>query len=98
MYYRMPRRVLRLTIVLCMAAAAFGLWLGSQSVPSETEVIEAGAALYEAETRRSASECVGVPGTGLVWISVRCGAGDDARVYMFSRQGTLMSPTDEPPA
>jgi hypothetical protein len=85
-------------MVLCFVAAAFGLWLGSKNVPSETDVIEAGAALYVAETGGDATECIGVPGTGLVWITVRCGAEVDARVYMFSRQGSLMSLEGELPA
>ena len=89
-YIKMPRQVVRATIALCVGAAAFGLWLGNQSVPSETDVIEAGAAFFVAETGGDAMECVGVPGTGLVWIAVRCGSEADVRVYLFSRQGTLM--------
>ncbi len=89
-YIKMPRQVVRATIVLCVGAAAFGLWLGNQSVPSETDVIKAGAAFFVAETGGDAMECVGVPGTGLVWIAVRCGSEADVRVYLFSRQGTLM--------
>lgn len=97
-YIKMPRQVVRATIVLCVVAAAFGLWLGNQSVPSETDVIEAGVALFVAETGGDALECVGVPGTGLVWIAVRCGTDADARVYLFSRQGTLMVPEGGPEA
>ena len=97
-YSKMPRQVVRATIVLCVGAAAFGLWLGNQSVPSETDVIEAGAALFVAEAVGDAMECVGVPGTGLVWIAVRFGCDADARVYLFSRQGTLMAPDGGPEA
>ncbi len=85
-------------MVLCFVAAAFGLWLGSRNLVSETDVIEAGAAMYVADTGGATTDCVGVPGTGLVWIAVRCGVGDDARVYMFSRQGTVMMPGEEPTA
>jgi hypothetical protein len=97
-YIKMPRSVVRATIVLCLGAAGFGLWLGNQRLPSETDVIEAGAAMFVAETGGNAMDCVGVPGTGLVWIAVRCGGGADARVYLFSRQGTLMAPEGGPEA
>ena len=97
-YFQMPRSVVRGTIVLCFGAAAFGLWLGARDLVSETDVIEAGAALYVAETGGTETECVGVPGTGLVWIAVRCGRGDGGRVYEFSRQGTLMVPDGAPEA
>lgn len=97
-YIKMPRPVVRATIILCLGAAAFGLWLGGQNLPSEADVIEAGAVLYVAETGGAATECVGVPGTGLVWIAVRCGREPDALVYQFSREGTLMAPDGAPEA
>ena len=97
-YIKMPRQVVRATMVLCFGAAAFGLWLGGRNLVSETDVIEAGAALYMAETGGAATECVGVPGTGLVWIAVRCGSEPNARVYRYSRQGTLMAPGGAPEA
>ncbi|MBT8460725.1 MAG: hypothetical protein KJN60_13730 [Boseongicola sp.] len=97
-YIKVPRQVVRVTVTLCVGAAAFGLWLGARNLVSETEVIEAGAALFMAETGGAATECVGVPGTGLVWIAVRCGSGAEARVYEFSRQGTLIEPEGAPEA
>ena len=97
-YFKVPRPVVRTMAVLCFVAAAFGMWLGARSLPTETDVIAAGAAIYEDETGRSAIECVGVPGTGLVWIAVRCGSEPSTRVYLFSRQGVLMAPEGEPSA
>ena len=98
MYYRMPRKVLRATMLLCFFAAVFGLWLGGRNLPSEADVVAAGAALYVAETGGQATDCIGVPGTGLVWVAVRCGRAPDTREFLFSRQGTLMAPDSEPQA
>ena len=59
-YIKMPRQVVRATIALCVGAAAFGLWLGNQSVPSETDVIEAGAAFFVAETGGDAATALAI--------------------------------------
>lgn len=94
MYYRVPRRVVRLTGWLCLCAAAVGLWLGARPGITETQVIEAGAALYVAETGGSRTDCVGVPGEGAVWIVVRCGESGELRTYLFDRGGTLIVPEE----
>lgn len=94
MYYRVPRRVVRLTGWLCLFAAAVGLWLGARPDITETQAIEAGAALYVAETGGSRTNCVGVPGEGPVWIVVRCGESGVVRTYLFDRGGTLIVPEE----
>ncbi len=92
----MPRKVRRIAIVLCAFAAMFGLWLGEQSRPSETDVINAGADLYVAETGRSRTECVGVPADPVGWIEVRCGDGTALTAYLFDRKGQLIAQPQEP--
>jgi hypothetical protein len=61
---------------------------------TETDVIDAGAALYEAETGGARTECVGVPGQRRVWIIVRCGENEGVRTYLFDRDGTLLDPDE----
>jgi hypothetical protein len=94
MYYRLPRRVVRVTGWLCLLAGAAGLWAGFGEPPTETDIISAGAALYVAETGGSEAECVGTPGEGPVWIVVRCGETDALRTYLFDRGGTLIVPEE----
>jgi hypothetical protein len=70
------RPVAALLTGLVTVGAAFGLWLGLRAVPpGETEMIEAAAARYVAETAGARTDCAGrpagVPGVRLV---VTCGA------------------------
>ncbi|MBF9061441.1 hypothetical protein HKCCSP123_19860 [Rhodobacterales bacterium HKCCSP123] len=47
---------------LVTAGAAFGLWLGLRALPpGETEMIEAAAARYVAETGGARTDCAGRP-------------------------------------
>ena len=84
------RQVVVVTSVLCLVAAAMGLWMGRASSVTETDVILAGSARYVSETGGSPDECVGVPGLGDVWIEVRCGAAGELRTYAFDDRGQLV--------
>ena len=94
-YFKIPKPVLRATAVLCAIAAGIGIWLGARGLPTESDVILTGAALFVSETGGDATECVGVPGEGLAWIAVRCGKGEALRVYYFDRQGGRLSEDGE---
>ena len=94
-YFKMPKSVVRMTAVLCAIGAGAGIWLGSRELPTESDVILSGVSLYTSETGADATECVGVPGEALVWISVRCGKDETLRVYHFDRQGDRMSDDSE---
>ena len=60
---------------LVTAGAAFGLWLGLRAVPpGETEMIEAAATRYVAETGGARTDCAGRPAAVEgVWMVVTCG-------------------------
>ena len=92
------RRVIIVTGALCLVAAVLGLAAGQRGMPSETQVIEAGAAIYVSETSGLATDCVGLPGEGDVWISVICGDGEDRRTYLFDRRGGRIASAEEPKA
>lgn len=94
----MPGRVVLVVVGMCVVAASLGLYLGLRGDVTETDVIEAGAALYVEKTGGSARECVGVPAEGRGWIEVRCGVADDVVVYAFDRRGRLLSGTRAPGA
>ena len=92
------RRVVLVTGALCLVAAGLRYSAGQRGLPSETAIINAGAALYVSETGGSRAECIGVPGEGVVWISVVCGDGSDRRAYLFDRRGKRLIETEEPQA
>ncbi|MEQ9041237.1 MAG: hypothetical protein RIE24_23145 [Silicimonas sp.] len=92
----MPRPPILAMLALSGAAAVLGLALGLRPELSETQVIEAGAAIYAEETGGSRSECIGVPASGEGWIAVRCGDAGDIRTYVFDRSGALIGPRREP--
>ncbi len=92
------QRVIFVTGTLCIVAAAIGFAAGQRGLPSETDVINAGVALYLGETGGSASECVGIPGDGEVWISVVCGDGAVERAYLFDRRGRRLDAERSPKA
>ena len=92
----LPRSVLVVIACLALIAGALGLLAGTNAGVTETDVINAGAALYVAETGGAVTDCVGLPGSGSVWIEVRCGDETAARAYLFDDQGTRLSPSEEP--
>ena len=89
---RIPGRVWFIILILCAIAGGLGLWAGSVRV-SESDVIEAGAALWQAETGGQRSACVGLPGArNSVWIEVRCRDEGASRVYRFDARGRRVEP------
>ena len=70
------RPVAALVTGLVTAGAALGLWLGLRAVPpGETEMIEAAAARYVAETGGAPTDCAGRPAAlSGVRLVVTCGA------------------------
>lgn len=88
---RLPRPVLATVAALCVVAAGAGFLAGANAGVTETDVINTGAALYEGETGGSRLDCLGVPGTGAVWIEVRCGDGADIRTYLFDEKGMRLT-------
>lgn len=91
----MPGRVVLVIVSLCVLAGGLGLYLGSRPPLTETQVIEAGAALYVEETGGSATDCAAVPGRDGVWIEVRCGETGALRTYLFDRSGVLIRRGEE---
>ncbi|MEM9755539.1 MAG: hypothetical protein AAF914_06080 [Pseudomonadota bacterium] len=78
--------------VLALCAAGLGLLWGRAGLPpTETEVIEAMAARYVAETGGAATDCVARPGPGEAWITVYCGRDAARHVYPVDRDGRLIS-------
>ena len=63
---------------------------------SETQVINAGASVWVAETGGALTDCVGLPGDAGVWIEVRCSDGAQDRTYLFDKRGTRLAPAQEP--
>lgn len=89
----MPRQVLIVTAALCLFSGSMGLWLGlSGSGMSESDVIEAAAARWTAETGNTDfTSCVAWPHReGSVWLEVSCGIGDGQKSYRFDRKGELV--------
>ncbi len=91
-----PRRVLVVIGALVTVAAGLGFAAGRNAEVTETQVINAGAALYVAETGRARTECLGLPGSGAVWIEVRCGDGEAVNTYLFDERGRRLRPPEEP--
>ena len=93
---RLPPRVLGIISVLAVVAGVLGLVAGSNAGVTETDVINAGAALYVDETGGSVTDCVGLPGAGDVWIEVRCGDETGMHAYLFDERGHRLTPPKEP--
>ncbi len=93
---KLPRQVLVVIAGLAAGAAALGLLAGSNAQVTEAEVINAGAAIYVAETGRERTECIGLPGAGHVWIEVRCGDADAMNTYLFDVRGRRLRAQMEP--
>ena len=83
-------------LLLALVAGITGFVLGQRTGPSESDVIEHAADLFVAETGRSRSACLAVPGSDPVWVAVHCGSGPDARHYFFDRAGALLEAVGEP--
>ena len=81
--------------MLCLVALGLGLFLGNRALPTETDVINAGAALYVEDTGRPREECVGLA-SETAWIEVRCGDGSVTKTYVFNRRGGRVTPSKEP--
>ena len=93
---RLPRRVLGVMAVLALGAGALGVAFGVNATVTESDIINAGAALFVSETGGNLTECLGIPGQGEVWIEVRCGDGDGFRAYFFDERGNRLSQPEEP--
>ncbi|MEL6645322.1 MAG: hypothetical protein AAFQ79_15430 [Pseudomonadota bacterium] len=96
----MTRPVVFVAGGLCLVALVAGLWLGSgQAGLTETEVINAMADRYVAETGGARTECLAVPGSAeKVWLEVRCGSGDGLAVYPVDHRGRLIAVDAAPEA
>ena len=57
---------------------------------TESMAIETYATRYMAETGARAADCSAMPG-GEVWLVIRCGTGQDRRVYRVNRFGGLVT-------
>lgn len=78
---------------LLILAAVLGFrqgWLMANL--SESDAIEAWAARYMEETGAPQADCTAVPGVQ-VWLVIRCGTGQDRRVYRLDRLGRLVRPS-----
>ena len=91
-----PRRVLVVIGALVTVAAGLGLAAGRNAEVTETQVIDAGAAIYTAETGGKRTDCVGLPGRGEAWIEVRCGDAGAIITYLFDERGRRLRPKEEP--
>ncbi len=89
------RRIVQITIALCLLAAGLGFYAGQR--PSESDVIAAGASRYVTETGQPETNCVGLP-SETVWIEVHCGEGAERKIYGFTRRGVLVAPEGGPEA
>ncbi len=95
---KLHRSVLLVIGGLAVVAAGLGGLAGARSGVSETQVIDAAAKLWAAETGGVLTSCVGVPGSGAVWIEVRCDDGAVSRTYLFDERGKRLAPSKEPRA
>ncbi len=89
----MPPKVLIVTVILCLVAGGLGLWLGMLDAhKSETDIINAAAALWSAETGvTDVTSCLAWAGSdGMVWLEVRCGMNETKRTYRFDHDGRLI--------
>ncbi len=93
---RLPRSVLLVVGGLVAVAAGLGGLAGARSGVIETQVIDDAAELWAAETSGALTSCVGVPGSGEVWIEVRCDDGAVSRTYLFDEWGKRLAPSKEP--
>ncbi|PZX17646.1 hypothetical protein LX81_01371 [Palleronia aestuarii] len=83
----MSRSVLLVACALGVTALGLGISLGSRyAALDEGTVIAAYAERYARETGGRAGDCVGRPGTGRVWLTIRC-TGPEPRAYAISRWG-----------
>lgn len=96
----MTRSVVLVAGGLCLVALVAGLRLGAgQAGLSETQVINAYAARYVAETNGALTDCAAVPGQGSVWMVIRCGTpGPSGRVFEVGRNGALVNAEPEGPS
>ena len=92
---RLPTSVIVVMFGLAGVAGLLGFLSGSNSLLTESDVINAGAALWVSETGGQVTDCVGLPGGGEVWIEVRCRDGSDTRTYLFDERGGRVSPSEE---
>ena len=84
----MRRPVILVTGALGLVALGLGVTLGARYARlDEGTVIAAYAARYAEETGGRPGDCVARPGTGRVWITIRC-TGEETRVFAVSRWGT----------
>ena len=95
---KLPRIVYSVVGLLLVVAGSLGFLAGRNALPTETDVIEAGADLFRDQTGGDRTACAGRPGAGEVWIIVRCDDGVAARTYLFSRQGRLLAFEEGPQA
>lgn len=85
-------------LALGAAAAGLGLIAGRASLPAtESEIIEAFAARYVAETGGALTDCLARPGDLAladtpVWITVICTGTEGVFVYPVDRKGRLVPP------
>ena len=80
--------------VLLLATAVLGYRHGWRVANlTESDAIEAWAARYMEETGAEQADCTAVPGQN-VWLVIRCGTGQDRRVYRLDRFGRLLRPAD----
>lgn len=94
----LPRPVLWVMAGLSLCAGVLGFVTGRDVADlSETDVITAYAEVYAQETGGALTDCAAVPGTGAVWLVVRCGTGDARRSYAVGHDGGLITGAGQPP-
>jgi len=83
----MNRQMVISVAVMLACAAGVGLWLGRNAdAPRETDIIEAQALRYAAETGRPLTDCAARPGASeAVRLVVTCGSGWVAAVDSYGR-------------
>ena len=88
----LPKPVLWVIAGLSLCAGVLGFSLGRDVAElTETEVKTAYATIYAQDTGGVLTDCAAIPGTGSVWLIVRCGAGDTFRAYPVGRDGGLVA-------
>lgn len=81
--------------VLLLLTALLGYrqgWLAANL--TESGAIETYAARYMQETGAAQADCTAVPGAQ-VWLVIRCGTGQDRRIYRVNRFGRLVLPDED---
>ena len=86
----MSRAALWSLAVMALVAGFLGFHLGTLSAVTESDVIEAGAAAYVAETGGQREACYGRPGAGVVWIVVTCQEGELEWQRSYDRRGLVV--------